>query len=109
MDSASHEHPRKMRPKKLRSEAEKREIIGRHQESGMSVTAFCKQEGLYATQFYTWKKKLLPDPEALSKKFIRIKPPVNGPCLELHLPNGIQLKTSQDGFDVQLVKSLMGL
>jgi hypothetical protein len=40
------------------SEAKFRELMGRHQESGLDVKAFCSNEGIKESTFYYWKKKL---------------------------------------------------
>ena len=40
------------------NEAIFRELMLRHQESGLGVKAFCSNEGLRESTFYYWKKKL---------------------------------------------------
>ena len=41
-----------------RSEVEWRSILSRYQASGMSVTAFCRQESISTVSFYRWGRKL---------------------------------------------------
>ena len=99
----------KRRPHKKRSDDEKTEILSRQKKSGLTVTAFCKQEKLYVSQFYTWKKKFVGATRSVNRNFIKVNPPVTSHALELHLPNGIQLKTVQSQFEIEMVKALMGL
>jgi len=40
------------------SEAKFRELMFRHQESGLDIKAFCSNEGIGESTFYYWKKKL---------------------------------------------------
>jgi hypothetical protein len=40
------------------SESKFREIYRRHQESGLSVKAFCVNEGIAESTFYYWSKKI---------------------------------------------------
>ncbi len=34
------------------------ELYGRHQESGLTVRDFCSNEGIAASTFYYWRKKV---------------------------------------------------
>jgi transposase-like protein len=40
------------------SEAKFRELMYRHQESGLDIKAFCSNEGIKESTFYYWRKKL---------------------------------------------------
>jgi hypothetical protein len=39
-----------------------REVLGRFADSGMSVHAFCKREGVSANSFRRWRSRLAPSP-----------------------------------------------
>jgi putative transposase len=41
-----------------RSESAWREIVARQQQSGLTVTEFCKREGLTAASLYGWRVRL---------------------------------------------------
>ena len=41
-----------------RSAAEWRQIIGRHEASGQTVEEFCVAEGVSATAFWRWRRRL---------------------------------------------------
>jgi putative transposase len=41
-----------------RSESAWREIVSRQAESGLSVQAFCKREGIKAASLYGWRSRL---------------------------------------------------
>jgi len=55
-----------MSSKRTRSNKERRQfwrmVIEIWQDSGMSISKFCKAEGLSEGTFYNWKKKLSPRP-----------------------------------------------
>ena len=73
------------------------------QASGMSVSKFCKVEGLSESSFYIWRKKLTQADEAETGKqkklnpsaFIEVAMPKNNPAaLELVLSSGNTLRIS---------------
>ncbi len=45
--------------RRKRSAAEKLRIVLAGLDSGVNLSEFCRQQGISATQFYTWKKRLL--------------------------------------------------
>jgi len=51
-----------------------RELIGRQQAGGMSITEFCAQEGVHTSSFHAWRRKLgmMPEPEKVCGKFVEI-------------------------------------
>ena len=61
-------------PTAAHREQQWRERIARHAVGGMSVAAFCKQEGVSAATFYEWRRRLRqPDGRATAE---RAAPPV---------------------------------
>jgi hypothetical protein len=88
------------------------DLIKRQKETGLSITAFCANEGIPKSCYYYWRKKLKREPE---KRFIPLlvhstPAPMGGPSkdyireqhehhtsgndflLELHYPNGTRLR-----------------
>lgn len=58
-----------------RSNAEWQQIIGRHEQSGLTGVAFCLQEGIYAKTFYRQRKMLRRKGlVAKSSQFIQVQP-----------------------------------
>lgn len=71
-----------------------RERLRAQQASGLSIAAWCKQEGISAWSFYAWRKRLAePEPGA---PLIAVPLPgmTPGPMLELHTPGGYLLRLS---------------
>jgi putative transposase len=44
--------------RKRRGESAWREIVARHEQSGLTVTEFCEREGLKAASLYGWRVRL---------------------------------------------------
>ena len=55
-----------------------REVIRRQKISGLSISQFCRQEGLAQPSFYNWRKKLAAESPGPSQN--------PSPFLELQLP-----------------------
>lgn len=51
--------------RRKRSAAEKLRIVVAGLDSGVNLSEFCRQQGISATQFYTWKKRLLGSAAAI--------------------------------------------
>jgi transposase-like protein len=96
-----------MSRQQIKSNNEKRQFwqmaIETWQNSGMSVSKFCKAEGLVEGTFYNWRKKLTKgdEPEVDKQKglsssaFIELAIPTNDPVvLELVLSSGNTLRIS---------------
>lgn len=77
-------------------------VIETWQSSGLSVSKFCKAEGLSEGSFYNWRKKLTAANSKHSKQsgsgssaFIEVSMPKNNPvALELVLSSGNSLRIS---------------
>ena len=84
-----------------RSESEWRKIIQQHATSGLSVSAFCKQNQIGDNSFYLWRKRLaVPPVELPAIKLVDITgivTPESSPCwrIELDLGDGIRLNLTQ--------------
>lgn len=73
-----------------------RERVLAQQASGLSVAAWCEQEGVSAWSVYGWRKRLSPAPSSAAVKLISV--PMaglgSGPMLEMQTPSGYVLRLS---------------
>ena len=92
-------------------------VIDIWQNSGMSVSKFCKAEGLSEGSFYNWRKKLTKsnEPEVDKQKdlsssaFIELAMPKNNPvALELVLSSGNTLRISS-GADNKTLSDILSI
>ena len=91
-------------------------VIDIWQNSGMSVSKFCKAEGLSEGSFYNWRKKLVVADSKHSKQngsgssaFIEVSMPKNNPAaLELVLSSGNSLRISS-GADNKTLSSVLSV
>ena len=106
----------------VQSNNEKRQFwqmaIEAWRDSGMSVSKFCKAEGLAEGTFYNWRKKLTKgdEPEANKQKglsssaFIELTMPKNDPiALELELYSGNTLRIGSGADNKTLIAVLSAL
>ncbi len=85
-------------------------IVNRFENSDNTVSAHCRNEGIWESQFYAWKNKYFNDEQHdLNTDFIQVKPPTSIMPLEIILPNGIQLKWAEALPDSNIIKTLMSL
>ena len=86
-------------------------------DSGMSVSKFCKAEGLAEGTFYGWRKKLADGQSQTNKQndlnssaFIELTMPKNDPvALELVLSSGNTLRISPTADSTTLINVLSAL
>ncbi len=110
------------------SETKFLELYGRHQESGLTVRDFCSNEGIAASTFYYWHKKVknkkiardfiplvVNPPQPVHREgYIKNQHPVheslsaNDAMLELEYPNGTKLRIRQD-LDLTQLRTLVCL
>jgi transposase-like protein len=97
----------------VRSRAVTRELwaerMRRFAQSGMTVVAFCQQEGISSHAFYYWRHKLDPQVPAGDAGQPRLLPVrlLGAAPVELLLPNGCSLRLAP-GCDLAFVRSLLG-
>jgi len=86
-------------------------------ESGLTIAAFCKNEGISQAAYYYWRKKLASpgesDPakqqDAASAGFIRVSmPEMNSVGLELVLSSGNALRISP-GVDHKILSQVLSV
>lgn len=79
--------------KSHRNQEQWRVLLSRFERSGLSVDAFCREEGLSASSLNRWRRKLLA--EDVAGDFIALAPAVQDQgswTLELELPGGARLR-----------------
>ena len=110
------------------NESKKIELVKRQKDTGLTITAFCSNEGIPKSSFYYWRKKLNKEP---GKRFIPLlvnsRPAaMNVPAkdytqgqtephhsgddflIELIYPNGTRLRIKRDP-DLEHIRSLVCL
>lgn len=109
-----------MSRQQIKSNNEKRQfwqmVIETWQSSGLSVSKFCKVEGLSEGSFYNWRKKLAVANSKHSKQngsgssaFIEVSMPKGNPvALELVLSSGNSLRISS-GADNKTLSSVLSV
>ena len=99
------------KPKKRRTQEEKVQLFNRYKASGLTVDNFCKNEGIYSSQFYLWKEQLQSTNSVSTKTardFIQVQSPMlPASFIEITLPNGIQIKSNFGSPDILLIKQLL--
>ncbi len=105
-----------MRQRKTEAWAKWRGLVGEHEQSGQSVSVFCRERGLRSGQFFAWKKRLR---EAEVAKFIAVevapeteprKPAalMHGGALEVRLSRGRSIIV-EPGFDAHPLRALLSV
>jgi putative transposase len=72
----------------------------RFEQSGQSVTEFCKAEAVSPASFYQWRRKLRPEPATLSQRVARFVPlklpqsqtPQPATVMSVELPGGVRVR-----------------
>jgi transposase len=85
------------------------ERLDRLAASGLSVVAFCRNEGVSTQALYYWKNKLSAGPTAQAESSPRLLPihlPSPSVAVELVLPTGAVLRLPP-GCDLAFVRSLV--
>ena len=89
-------------------------VMEARKESGLSVAAFCKKEGISEAAFYYWRKKLAGGGSKPNRQvppaFIEVALPQSNPAaLELALSSGNTLRISSTADSTTLIKVLSAL
>jgi transposase len=93
-----------------------RQVIARRERSGLTVRAFCEDEGLSEPSFYTWRRELARRDRAAAQASAATFVPVQivaepNAAIEIVLPGGALVRV-RPGFDRptlrQVVQSLTG-
>jgi hypothetical protein len=90
-----------------------RKLVSEQEQSGQSVSAFCRERGLPLSRFFFWKKRLR---EAATSQFVEVqvaKPnrepaPVRDTTIEVRLGNGRSLVVGPE-FDASHLRALLAV
>ena len=84
------------------------EIISEQNTSGLSVSAYCRQQGINEKTFYNWRKNLGSPQESKPEGFIWIKATENGlgEILRIQTPSGYRLEIAS-GTEKSYVQSIL--
>jgi len=63
-------------------------LIEKHKHSGLSVEAFCRNEGFSAATFYNWRRKLETKDVVSVAEVVQVEVPPSRSAIEFQLPNG---------------------
>ena len=104
------------KPKKETAAARWRKLIEQQRESGLAVSAYCRERGISAASMFAWKRRLRPGserPVAATFKRVKVVPETLGrstdhpdTAIELRLRGGRHLIV-RPGFDHQLLAELV--
>lgn len=83
------------RPRR-RGESEKRAILSRQAESGLSVIEFCRREGIAASSFHSWKKGLRKNESSFIQVLVEDNSTLQSPAVEIHLPAGERITVTRE-------------
>ena len=87
-------------------------LIEAQQQSGMTITQFCQQQGIHYQTFYNWAKKLKGDPEpkpVIQPVIITEEPHVLASAVTVTLTSGHQLEFPVDMQPQQITHWLAAL
>jgi hypothetical protein len=83
------------------------ERLQRFARSGLSIAAFCQQEGISQPSFYAWRRRLCAGRPAPRFLPIRVTPPTALP-VELLLPSGCVLRLAP-GCELAWLRDLLAV
>jgi len=84
-----------------------RRIVSGHARSGMSVVAWCGEQGVSAPSFYAWRQRLAqPRPRLLPVEIIPSEASENTSVLEIELPNHVKVR-ALSGCDLELLRQVL--
>ena len=85
------------------------ELITQHEQSGLTVQAFCAQQGVTAASFYQWRKQLR---DKAGMRFALVEHSVNGSrssaAVELVLASGERVQVAP-GTDAATLRMVLGV
>jgi len=89
-----------------RTSQEVQNLLGRYHQSGMSVAAFCRQEGVAESVVYRWLRRERSKKPAVKLVEVKSAPAVLGP-FRVVLPGGYQIEVPAN-FDEHGLRRLVG-
>ena len=94
-----------MRRQRLTSERW-RELVGLHEGSGMSVSAFCEAHDLAASTFFAWRRRVGRTAEPTFVELTTSSRATASGSIELVLPCGVTVRVHA-GFDAGLLRQVV--
>ena len=86
-----------------------RGVLARHEKSGLSVRAFCRQESLCEHTLYAWRRRLgQKSPVSFAMVQVRREVPAGGAAVELVLTGGERLRIAA-GVDVTTLRTVLAV
>jgi transposase-like protein len=86
-----------------------KEVIGRQEESGLSVRAFCRQQSISEHSVYTWRRRLTEKrPVGFAEVRVRSEPQPSSAALELIFPDGERLQIAA-GVDIMTLRTVLAV
>jgi hypothetical protein len=92
-----------------------RQVVARQRGSGLSIKAFCAQEGLAAATFFAWKRRLgtVGAPATVGFASVRVQPEAAPECaaggMEILLPHDRRVRLTGAVDRQQLITVLAAL
>ena len=85
-----------------------RDLIERQRASGLSAAAFCRRDGVAASSFFAWKRKLgfFPATPAFVEATVTGTPPRSAGRIEVRLRGGRRVRVGR-GFDRDLLAEVV--
>ena len=91
-----------------------RKVITGQRQSGMSVVAWCRQQGVSAPSFYVWRQRLakrvaerkLRGPQLLPVEIVPSAAGESDAPLEIELPSQVRVRV-RPGCDVELLRQVL--
>jgi len=91
----------------------RRHLIGRQQQSGLSICAFCDAEGVSQPSFFSWRKRLRSQQRQTKPQFVPVEIAMpdaltSAGHIEIVLAGGRRVRVAP-GFDEQALKSVLAI
>ena len=86
-----------------------RRLVAAHQQSGLTVRAYCRRERLAESAFHFWKRQLKQEAASLSVApcaFVPVAVAPSAAAVAIDLPSGATLRVSE-GCSPQLLRSVL--
>lgn len=83
-------------------------LLEKQKRSGLSVEAFCRNEGFSTPTFYNWRRKLGAKEVVPVAEVVQVEVPSSESTIELQLPNGSLVRVPES-ISERTLRSVLGL